>query len=54
VLRLQRTKQALVRHFALHPLKVTDDSLLLKFEEALADDLNTPNALSELYAVVKT
>ena len=53
VLRLQRTKQALVRHFALHPLKVTDDSLLLKFEEALADDLNTPNALSELYAVVK-
>ncbi|MGI6735144.1 MAG: cysteine--tRNA ligase [Bacilli bacterium] len=51
--RLKRTKQALVRHFALYPLVLKDDSLLTKFNEELADDLNTPNALSELYALVK-
>lgn len=53
LVRLQRTKQALVRYLALNPLTEKDDALLAKFDEDLADDLNTPNALSELYAVAK-
>ncbi len=51
--KLRRTLMAFNRYFAVNP-KVSNDTLALsKFEEALSDDLNTPNALSEMYNVIK-
>lgn len=51
--KMRRTLQALIRFLALHDVKNEDKSLMERFNEALADDLNTPNALSELYARIK-
>ena len=53
ILKLQRTLQALNRFLALNDINAQDEKLIGGFIEALADDLNTPNALSELYACIK-
>ena len=53
ILKLQRTLQTLNRFIALNEIDSHDDTLMNGFIEALADDLNTPNALSELYALIK-
>ncbi len=53
ILKLQRTLQALNRFLALNDIHAQDEKLIGGFIEALADDLNTPNALSELYALIK-
>lgn len=53
ILKMQRTMQALNRFFALHEVIEENSELMTRFIEALADDLNTPNALSELYALIK-
>lgn len=53
ILKLERTMAALKRFMALEGSDTKDIALLDNFIAALADDLNTPNALSELYALVK-
>ncbi len=53
ILKLERTMAALKRFMALEGSDTKDSALLDNFIAALADDLNTPNALSELYALVK-
>lgn len=53
ILKMQRTMQALNRFFALHEVIEENSELMTRFIEALADDLNTPNALSEVYALIK-
>ncbi len=51
--KLRRTMLAMKRYFALNPLVSEETFSLENFEKALSDDLNTPNALSELYGLVK-
>lgn len=51
--KMRRTMNGLNRVLALNPSNAKDDLLLAKFNLELADDLNTPNALSEVYALIK-
>lgn len=51
--KLKRTITAFKRYFALNPKVSEAVQDTTKFNEALADDLNTPNAISELYTLVK-
>ena len=51
--KMQRTMKGLNRALALNPCAAKDDMLLSKFNLELCDDLNTPNALSEVYALIK-
>lgn len=51
--KLRRTMLAFKRYFALND-KLSEEVLDLdRFIEALSDDLNTPNAISEVYALTK-
>lgn len=51
--KMRRTMLGLKRFLVLNHSDEKDVKLLQKFEEEIADDLNTPNALSELYALIK-
>lgn len=53
VRKMKRTLSALKRHLALFPSDKKDKQMLSTFLETLANDLDTPNALSHLYNMVK-
>ncbi len=53
VSKIERTMLALKRFLAVNEFSGADETLLTPFLSALADDLNTPNALSVVYALVK-
>lgn len=53
VTKIERTMLALKRFLAVNEYSAVDETLLTPFLSALADDLNTPNALSVVYALVK-
>lgn len=53
LLKMKRTLLSLKRYLAVNEFNSKNETLLAAFIAALADDLNTPNALSEVYALIK-